>query len=129
VEFPANLKYSKEHEWVLVEGGTATIGITDHAQDALGDIVYIGDLSEVGDEVDMDDVVGVIESVKATSDLFAPFGGTISAVNEDLDDAPETINEKPYGEGWILKIKMSNPDELDDLMDAEGYQKLLSDES
>lgn len=129
MEFPANLKYSKEHEWVLVEGGTATIGITDHAQDALGDIVYIGDLAEVGDEVDMDDVIGVIESVKATSDLFAPFGGTISVVNEDLDDAPETINEKPYEEGWILKIKMSNAGEIDDLMDAEEYQKLISDDS
>jgi glycine cleavage system H protein len=129
VEFPANLKYTKEHEWVLVEGGTATIGITDHAQEALGDIVYIGDLAEVGDDVDMDDVIGVIESVKATSDLFSPLAGKIAAVNEDLDDAPETINEKPYGDGWILKIKMSNAGEIDDLMDAEDYQKLISDES
>ena len=129
MKFPANLKYSKEHEWVLVQGGTATIGITDHAQDALGDIVYVGDLSEVGDEVDVEDVIGVIESVKATSDLFAPLGGTVAAINEDLEEAPETINDKPYEDGWILKIKMTNAGELDDLMDAEAYQKLLAEEA
>ena len=129
MEFPANLRYSKEHEWLLVEDGIVTIGITDHAQDALGDIVYIGDLPEEGDEVEQEDVIGVIESVKATTDLFAPVGGTVKELNEALDDAPETINESPYGDGWVLKLEMASADELGDLMDAEAYQKLIAEES
>jgi len=129
VKFPSNLKYTKEHEWVAVDDGVATVGVTDHAQDALGDIVYLGDLPEAGDSVDMDDVIGVIESVKATSDIFAPLSGEVVGINEALDDAPELVNESPYEQGWILKIELSEPGELDDLLDVEAYQQLLADES
>ena len=128
MKFPSNLKYTKEHEWVAVEDGVAMVGVTDHAQDALGDIVYLGDLPEVGDSVDMDDVIGVIESVKATSDIFAPVSGEVVGVNEALDGAPELVNESPYEQGWILKIELSEPAEVDDLLDVEAYQQLLSDE-
>jgi len=128
VNFPSNLKYTKEHEWVAVADGVATVGVTDHAQDALGDIVYLGDLPEVGDTVDMDDVIGVIESVKATSDIFAPLSGEVVATNEALDDAPELVNESPYEQGWIIKIELSEPGEVDDLLDVEAYQQLLNDE-
>lgn len=128
MEFPAELKYSKEHEWVSVEDGIATIGVTDHAQDALGDIVYVGDLPEPGDDVDQDDVIGVIESVKATSDLFAPVSGTITAINDALEEAPETINEAPYAAGWIVKLELRDPGELDDLLDAEAYQELIAED-
>ena len=128
MKFPSNLKYTKEHEWVAVEDGVAMVGVTDHAQEALGDIVYLGDLPEVGDSVDMDDVIGVIESVKATSDIFAPVSGEVVGVNEALDGAPELVNESPYEQGWILKIELSEPAEVDDLLDVEAYQQLLSDE-
>lgn len=128
MKFPSNLKYTKEHEWVAVKDGVATVGVTDHAQEALGDIVYLGDLPEVGDAVDMDDVIGVIESVKATSDIFAPLSGEVVGVNEALDDAPELVNESPYDQGWILKIELSDPGEVDDLLDVEAYQQLLGDE-
>ncbi len=128
MEFPAELKYSKEHEWVSVEDGIATIGVTDHAQDALGDIVYVGDLPEPGDDVDQDDVIGVIESVKATSDLFAPVSGRITAINDALEEAPETINEAPYAAGWIVKLELRDPGELDDLLDAEAYQELIAED-
>jgi len=127
VEFPSNLKYTKDHEWVSVEGDVATMGVTDHAQDALGDIVYLGDLPEVGDTVDRDDVIGVVESVKATSDIFAPLTGEVAAVNEALDDAPELVNESPYGEGWILKIAVGEPDELDELLAVDAYTALLEE--
>lgn len=128
MKFPSSLKYTKEHEWVAVKDGVATVGVTDHAQEALGDIVYLGDLPEVGDAVDMDDVIGVIESVKATSDIFAPLSGEVVGVNEALDDAPELVNESPYDQGWILKIELSDPGEVDDLLDVEAYQQLLGDE-
>jgi len=127
VEFPKDLKYTKEHEWLAIADGVATIGVTDHAQDALGDIVYLGDLPEEGDEVDRDDVIGVVESVKATSDIFAPVSGEIVGVNEALEDAPELVNESPYKDGWILKIELSDEGEVDDLLDVAAYTALLED--
>lgn len=119
-EVPENLKYAESHEWVLVEDGVATVGITDHAQDALGDLVYV-EVPEVGAEFDAGDAAAVVESVKAASDVYAPVGGEVIAVNEALADAPELINDEPYGEGWIMRIRMSDDGELDDLMDAEAY--------
>lgn len=126
-EIPNNLSYTSDHEWILVENGVGTLGITDHAQDQLGDVVFIGDLPEVGGSVDQGDVVAVVESVKTTSDVFAPVSGVIKAVNEALVDAPESLNTSPYEAGWLLKIELSDDNELDDLMDASGYQDLVED--
>ena len=128
MKFPSNLKYTKEHEWVAVENDVATVGVTDHAQDALGDIVYLGDFPEVGDDVERDDVIGVVESVKATSDIFAPLSGEIVEINQSLDDAPEIVNESPYDKGWLVKITVGDDTELDDLLDVESYQALLAEE-
>ena len=130
MNFPADLKYSEEHEWIRVsDDGTAYIGITDHAQSELGDIVYV-DIDTVGDELAKNDVFGVIEAVKTTSDLFMPVSGEVLEANpklqDDEGDAPETVNESPYGDGWIIKIRMTDPSELDDLMDAAAYQELVS---
>jgi glycine cleavage system H protein len=129
VEFPKELKYTLDHEWVLLEDGTATIGITDHAQDALGDIVYLGDLPEVGDEVSATDVIGVVESVKATSDILCPLSGEVLEINDALDDTPEAVNESPYGDGWIIKIRYADEGELSELIDVDAYQALLEDEA
>ena len=118
---PADLKYTKEDEWIAVEDGVATIGITDYAQDSLADVVYF-ELPEVGDTLAVGDEFGVVESVKAAADLYAPVSGEVVAINQALEDAPELANSDPYGEAWIVKIKMSNPDELGDLMDAEAYK-------
>ena len=128
MEFPKEFKYSKEHEWIAIEDGVATIGITDHAQDALGDIVYLGDLPDAGDHVDAEDVIGVVESVKATSDIFAPLSGEVTAINEDLEEKPELVNESPYGDGWILKIKIEDDNELGELMDADAYKTFVSED-
>ena len=128
MKFPSSLKYTKEHEWVAVAADVATVGVTDHAQDALGDIVYLGDFPEVGDAVDRDDVIGVVESVKATSDIFAPLSGEIVEINETLDDAPEVVNESPYDKGWLIKITVDNEDELGELLDVDAYQALLAEE-
>jgi len=128
MNFPSNLKYTKEHEWVAVDGDVATVGVTDHAQDALGDIVYLGDFPEVGDDVMRDDVIGVVESVKATSDIFAPISGDIVEINETLEDTPEVVNESPYDKGWLLKISVGDDTELDDLLDVKAYQALLADD-
>ena len=117
---PEELKYSKEHEWVRIEGDTAVIGITDHAQAELGDITFV-EVPEVGATIRQNDVFGTIESVKAASDLYAPLSGKVTEVNEDLMDHPENINQSPYGDGWMLKIKLSDPSELNMLMDAEAY--------
>lgn len=124
---PTELKYAKSHEWVRVEGDIAVVGITDHAQDALGDVVYV-ELPEVGEEIHASDEAGVVESVKAASDIYAPVSGEVIAINEDLEDAPETINGDPYGDGWFYKIKMSDMVELDDLLDAEGYTQSIEEE-
>jgi len=128
MNFPSNLKYTKEHEWVAVDGDVATVVVTDHAQDALGDIVYLGDFPEVGDDVMRDDVIGVVESVKATSDIFAPISGDIVEINETLEDTPEVVNESPYDKGWLLKISVGDDTELDDLLDVKAYQALLADD-
>lgn len=122
MNFPADLKYSKEHEWVRVEGNTATIGITDFAQKELGDIVYV-EIETVGETFDKDAVFGTVEAVKTVSDLFLPVSGTITSKNEALNDAPESVNTDPYNSGWMIKLELSNPGELDGLMDAEAYKK------
>lgn len=120
-DFPDDLKYAATHEWVRVEeDGSVTVGISDHAQDLLGDIVFI-ELPEEGATVTAKDEMSVVESVKAASDIYAPVSGEVIAVNDDLNDAPETVNSDPYGEGWICRILPSNPAELEDLLDADTY--------
>ena len=120
--FPENLKYTKEHEWILVEGDTAKVGITDFAQRELGDIVYV-EVDTEGEELDKDEVFGTVEAVKTVSDLFMPVSGEVIEFNEALEDEPELINKDPYGKGWIIKVKMNNMDDLADLLDAKSYQK------
>jgi glycine cleavage system H protein len=121
---PADLKYVASHEWIRVEAdGTVTIGITDFAQSALGDVVFV-DLPEVGAEVEADADVAVVESVKAASDIYAPLSGTVVAINEDLVDAPETVNEDPYGAAWFFKLKPANAADLEALLDADAYSAL-----
>jgi glycine cleavage system H protein len=127
MEFPEELKYTAEHEWVLVEGDLAVIGISDFAQDALGDVVFV-ELPEVGTEVTSGKAFGVVESVKAVSDVYAPVSGTVEEINEELPDAPEIMNTSPYGDGWMIKIRMSDPGELDGLMDAAAYQAHIAEE-
>jgi glycine cleavage system H protein len=119
---PANLRYADSHEWVLDnQDGTATVGISDHAQEALGDVVFV-ELPEVGNTLAKGDEFGVIESVKAASDLYAPVSGEVIEVNEALEDAPETVNESPYEDGWIMKVRLEDTQELDDLLDADAYR-------
>ncbi|MEF9949629.1 MAG: glycine cleavage system protein GcvH [Mucinivorans sp.] len=117
---PTNLKYSKDHEWVRVEGAEAYIGITDFAQSQLGDIVFV-DVTTEGETLEADQVFGTIEAVKTVSDAFMPIGGQVIAFNEALNDAPETVNKDPYGEGWMIRIKITDPAQLDSLMDAAAY--------
>ncbi|MDO6816551.1 glycine cleavage system protein GcvH [Cobetia amphilecti] len=126
---PATLKYTESHEWVQDNGdGTVTIGITDHAQEALGDVVFV-ELPEVGRELALEEEFGVIESVKAASDLYAPLAGEVIAVNESLEDAPESVNESPYDDAWILKMKVADNAELDKLLDADAYSQLVESEA
>ena len=127
MEFPEDYKYSKEHEWVLVEGNVATIGITDFAQEQLGDIVFV-ELPAVGDKVSKEDAFGVVESVKAVSDIYAPVSGKVLEVNDDLPENPEMLNEDAYGDGWIIKIEMSDPEELGDLLSAAEYEEYVAEE-
>ncbi|RMH73756.1 MAG: glycine cleavage system protein GcvH [Gemmatimonadetes bacterium] len=122
---PADLKYSESHEWVRVEGDTATIGITDHAQTELGDIVFI-EAPEIGDTVEAHEPCGSIESVKAAEDLKSPVSGEVLEINEELNDAPELVNEDPYGKGWIFKVKLADPSGLDTLLDANGYAEIAA---
>jgi glycine cleavage system H protein len=124
---PDDLKYHKEHTWVKVSGRKATIGITDYAQDALGDIVYI-DLPEVDMEVEINSEIGEIESTKATSSIISPVSGKVTEVNEDLSESPETLNEDPYGKGWVAIIELEDVSEPDDLMDASEYTKYVEEE-
>lgn len=124
---PENLRYHKEHTWVKVSGKRATVGITDHAQEALGDIVYI-DLPEVDATIEANSEFAEIESTKATSSVISPVSGTVIEVNEDLAESPEIINEDPYGKGWIAVIEMDNESELDDLMDASEYENYLEEQ-
>ncbi len=124
MDFPEGLKYSKEHEWVLVEGDVAIIGITEFAQSELGDIVFV-ELPDVGEKISKDDPFGSLESVKAVSDIFAPISGAVVEINDDLKDNPETINEDPYGDGWMIKVQMTDIDELKDLMGSEDYAEFI----
>lgn len=121
---PQELKYSKDHEWVRVEGNTAYIGITDFAQDQLGDIVYVDISLQEGDDIAEGETFGSIEAVKTVSDLFIPVSAKLLEINSDLESAPEKINSDPYGEGWIIKIEITDASELDALLDAAGYQEI-----
>ncbi len=128
-ELPNDLKYTDTHEWVRNEGdGTATVGITDHAQSQLGDLVFV-ELPELNAQVDAGADCAVIESVKAASDIYSPISGTIIAVNEELADSPESINESAFEDGWIFKLKMNDPAELDDLLDANAYAELMAEDA
>lgn len=118
---PDDLHYSKDHEWVRVEGDTAVVGVTDYAQDSLGDVVYV-ELPKPGDEFAANESFGSVESVKAVSEVFSPVSGEITGINETLNDAPEKVNEDPYGEGWMIRVKMSNPGEADSLLTAAEYE-------
>lgn len=124
MNIPADLKYTKDHEWVRVEGDVATIGITDFAQGELGDIVYV-EIETVGEELDAEEIFGSVEAVKTVSDLFMPVSGEVLEFNEALESAPESVNSDPYGKGWMVKVKMSNPSEIDGLLDAAAYQDLV----
>jgi glycine cleavage system H protein len=125
--YPEELKYHPEHDWARIEGGEATFGITWYAQDALGEVVFF-EPPEVGAEVTKDQPYAEVESVKAVSDVYAPLSGEITAVNEALSDSPEAINEDPYGKGWLVKVKLSDASEADQLLDAAAYRELLSND-
>lgn len=120
--YPQNFRYTKEHEWVRVDGDTGTVGITDHAQNELGDIVYV-DLPKAGTEIEQGKSLGSVESVKAVSDIYSPVSGRVSEVNPALADAPETLNQDPHGEGWLVRIKLSAPDQVNGLMSAAEYEE------
>jgi glycine cleavage system H protein len=124
MQFPENLKYTKEHEWVRVEGDFAFIGITDFAQGELGDIVFV-EINTVGQAMGQDEVFGTVEAVKTVSDLYLPVSGEIVEVNAGLEGNPEAVNTDPYGDGWMVKVKMSNPGEVDGLMDAAAYAAMI----
>jgi glycine cleavage system H protein len=127
MEFPEHLRYTKEHEWVAVDGGRARVGITDYAQDALGDIVYV-QLPDAGTTVTATAVCAEVESTKSVSDIYAPVSGTIAEVNTALADAPERINDDPYGDGWMFEIEMSDPSEVEQLLDAAAYRRLVEEQ-
>lgn len=124
---PSELKFLSSHEWVLVEGDVATVGVSDHAQELLGDLVFV-ELPEVESSVAVGDSVGVIESVKAASDTYAPFSGEIIEVNTELEDSPERINDDPYGDGWMYRIKIEDMDEIDNLLDADAYAEAIAED-
>lgn len=124
MNIPTNLKYTKDHEWVLVEGDTATVGITHYAQSELGDIVYV-EVDTVDDALGQDDVFGTVEAVKTVSDLFLPVSGTITEFNDALGDTPELVNSDPYGAGWMVKMRIDDLNQLDNLLDAAAYQDLI----
>ena len=125
--YPANLRYTREHEWISVDGNIVTVGITDYAQNSLGDIVYV-DMPKIGDTIDANATFGSVESVKAVSDLYTPVIGTVTAVNEVLKTEPDKINSAPH-ETWIIKVELSDVRELDSLLDAAGYEKFISEET
>ncbi|MGN8068299.1 glycine cleavage system protein GcvH [Mucilaginibacter sp. SG564] len=124
MDFPSNLKYTRDHEWVLAEGDTATIGVTEFAQRELGDIVFV-DIPTVGKKIEQEEVFGTIEAVKTVSDVFMPVAGEIIQFNEELESSPEIINEDPYGDGWIVKIKLKDPKSVNSLLSADEYKKLI----
>ncbi|TVR41958.1 MAG: glycine cleavage system protein GcvH [Bacteroidia bacterium] len=124
MNIPENLKYTKDHEWVKIEGETATVGITDFAQSELGDIVFV-EVDTEGEELDKEETFGTIEAVKTVSDLFMPISGEVTEFNEELEATPDIINKDPYGDGWIIKIKVKDPSDADDLLTAEQYKELI----
>lgn len=124
MNIPAHLRYTKDHEWISIEGNTATVGITDFAQGELGDIVYV-DINTVGKALQAEEVFGTVEAVKTVSDLFLPLTGTVLEVNSALEAQPELVNSDPYGEGWMIKLTVSNPADFENLMTAEAYQALV----
>ena len=124
MSIPAELKYTKDHEWVRVDGNIATVGITAFAQGELGDIVYV-EIETEGEELDQEEVFGSVEAVKTVSDLFMPISGKIIEFNSALESNPESVNSDPYGDGWMVKVELSNPSEIEDLLDAAGYQALI----
>ena len=124
MNLPTNLKYTKDHEWVLIKGNEATVGITDFAQHELGDIVFI-EIETVGEELGHGEVFGTVEAVKTVSDLFMPVSGTVKEKNEELDTTAELVNSDPYGKGWMIRVELSDPSEIDALLDAEAYKKLI----
>jgi glycine cleavage system H protein len=124
MNIPSELKYTKDHEWIRIEGDVATIGITHFAQSELGDIVYV-DVDTVDDTVEKDDVFGSVEAVKTVSDLFMPLTGEVTEFNEALEDEPEQVNKDPYGAGWMIKITISDPSQIDELLTAEAYTELI----
>jgi glycine cleavage system H protein len=128
MEFPEDLKYTQEHEWVRVEGGAVRVGISDFAQDALGDVVYV-EIPEVGTEVTAGEPFGEVESTKSVSSVYAPVSGRVVERNGALDDAPELVNQHPYGDGWMILIELKDPSELESLLDAAGYQRFTEQES
>ena len=126
MNIPEELKYTKDHEWISIDGEIATVGITDFAQRELGDIVYV-EVETVGETLDADEVFGTVEAVKTVSDLFLPVSGEIIEFNEDLEDTPEDVNAEPYSKGWMIKIKVSNPDDLNKLLDSNQYRELIGE--
>ena len=124
MEIKTDLKYTKDHEWISIDGDSATIGITDYAQGELGDIVYV-EIESLGEQLDKEEIFGSVEAVKTVSDLFLPVSGEITEMNEGLEDNPELINDDPYGEGWIIKMKISDQNELSDLLTADAYKELI----
>lgn len=126
MNFPATLKYTKDHEWIKVEGNIATVGITEFAQRELGDIVFV-DIDSVGKSLDANEIFGTVEAVKTVSDLYLPVAGTINEVNADLEGNPESVNQDPYGKGWMIKMEVSNPSEINGLMDADAYKALVGE--
>jgi glycine cleavage system H protein len=125
---PADLKYTENHEWIRVEGSTGTVGITDYAQDQLSDVVYVEVTAAQGEKLAKGEVCATVESVKAAADVYMPVAGTVTEINESLADTPELVNSDPYGEAWMLKIEIENPAELEDLMDAQAYQRYLEEQ-
>lgn len=124
MEIKPNLKYTKDHEWISIDGDNATIGITDYAQGELGDIVYV-EIESIGDSLNKEEIFGSVEAVKTVSDLFIPVSGEITEMNENLEDNPELINDDPYGDGWIIKMKINDSSELNDLLSPEEYKELV----
>ena len=125
MNIPDNLKYTKDHEWIRIEGESAYVGVTDYAQGELGDVVFI-EIETEGEDLAKEEVFGTIEAVKTVSDLFMPIGGTVEEFNQSLEDEPEKVNKDPYGDGWLIKIKFSDVSEIEDLLDAEGYKDLIN---
>lgn len=124
MNLPSNLKYTKDHEWVMIDGDVATIGITDFAQGELGDIVYV-EVETLDETLDAEEVFGTVEAVKTVSDLFMPLSGEIIEFNDSLESEPEKVNTDPYGDGWMIKVKISDTSQIDNLLDAEAYQELI----